>query len=300
MVSMGKVLLLGAVSLQLPSCVEAKPPATPGQPPAAQCPVDQPNPRVEATPRDSSGPGKITKKPTPSKDPDRKDSAKAKTEPKAERPDRAVANSAPPLESPVTFREVEEDFTGRRGWEWILKPSGECVTRAFVNNQATPSELVAWLGPEELAKLSRLVNSQEFRHLPATQGEKLPVNRRMITVSYGELRKTLVLSVAKDFNSVAASRPDDPSIVAFQDVSRIIQRASSAERDRRQDEQRRKASTGAGSSDDRSAIPRHQGGAGASSNRSDVPRETGSDRASEPKPVVPKSSAVPAGGRPDG
>lgn len=98
------------------------------------------------------------------------------------------------LKEAVTLTEAQEGFVGVAGMSWVVEPSGAWRISNFVNQQVQEPKERGQLNKEQMAVVAGLLASEKYSDLPPRFGRDVQVNRLLLSISFGQMTKTLILN----------------------------------------------------------------------------------------------------------
>lgn len=130
------------------------------------------------------------------------------------------------LTAKLALKDAQAGFAGDSGTAWTIDPDGTFRVARFFNDKVEKPYREGQLNKEELVTLAKVLTAQGFFGLPTEVGRAPEVNRRRITISFGEKTSTLVLRAGQDIME-ATPRGGEPVSPQgrFSAIVQAIQRA---------------------------------------------------------------------------
>ncbi len=109
------------------------------------------------------------------------------------------------LRDELRLRDSQHGFAGETGTVWVIAPSGAFTVSRFLNRKIEPPRQDGQLSDQQLRALAQSLQAGGFEGLPPQIGQPVPVNARVISVTFGSDSVDLMLAPdPTDLRSLAA------------------------------------------------------------------------------------------------
>ena len=141
------------------------------------------------------------------------------------------------LKGRIVVRVEQEGFAGVTGHVWTCEPTGDWTVARFVNERMRKPYRTGKLDRKTLEKMMHVFANEDFMDLPSKMGRKVSVNRKLISISFGEKKTACTLNPGERLDKVQVAKDHPKAEVwkRFIAIHRTIEKQWNAKSDKNQD-----------------------------------------------------------------